>query len=343
MHFSVRRPARRPATALTALLLAGSLALSACSGDAEPGEPEESPEAQRTADGFTLAGQWPLTGLPAEGDAPAYPPLVVKIDNTGSSNPQIGLGKADLVAEQLVEGGSTRLAVFYHSQLPKTVGPVRSMRASDLGIIEPADAVMVASGGAPQTVRRMSSAGVRTVTEGGTGYRRDSGRVSPYNLFMDLPQLAETLKRKQPTAPYFSWGSEGALPRGKKARSIAATFSAGQTTEWAFRKGSYVNTNSQAAAGDRFQPATVLALRVPIVDAGYKDPAGNPVPETKFTGSGEAMVFHGGRVVTATWSKKGLAASLRLKTKSGALSLPPGKVWVELVPRDGGDVRYSKK
>ena len=39
--------------------------------------------------------------------------MVVKIDNT-EAQPQLGLGKADLITEELVEGGSTRLAVFYY-------------------------------------------------------------------------------------------------------------------------------------------------------------------------------------------------------------------------------------
>ena len=337
---SARRGSRR-LLSLASFALVGSLALSACGGGEDP-EPEGSPDAQNTADTATLAGQWPLTGLPAEGDAPKHPVMVVKIDNTGSSNPQIGLGKADLVTEELVEGGSTRLAVFYYSQVPGRVGPVRSMRATDIGIVKPADAVVVASGGAPATVRRMQSQGIKVIGEGGTGYTRDGSRTAPYNLFMDLPKLAKTLKSSGPPENYFSWSTEEDFPAGQRARSIAATFSAGHTTSWQFRKGSYVNLNSEAAAGDEFQPDTVLVLRVKVGDAGYKDPAGNPVPETKFVGNGQAMVFHGGSVVRGTWSKKGLDSPVTLRTKSGELSLPAGKVWVELVPTNGGNVTFKK-
>ena len=85
-----------------------------------------------------MQGTWPLTGLPAKGPAPDHPVYVVKIDNTESSAPQVGLSKADLVTEELVEGGLTRLAVFFYSASPTQVGPVRSMRASDIGIVKPA-------------------------------------------------------------------------------------------------------------------------------------------------------------------------------------------------------------
>ena len=86
----------------------------------------------------------------------------------------------------------------------------------------------------------------------------------------------------------------------------------------------------------------MLALRVKVGDAGYRDPAGNPVPETRFTGKGDAMLFHDGRLVRGTWSKPGLAAPLQLRTKAGELTVPPGKVWIELVPQNGGNVTFSK-
>ena len=131
--YSPSRRAHLPALAAAAVV--SSLILAGCGGDAPSAE--ESPESQKTATGATLSGQWPLTGLPAEGAAPKHPVMVVKIDNTSSSSPQVGLGKADLVTEELVEGGSTRLAVFYYSQVPKSVGPVRSFRATDIGIVQP--------------------------------------------------------------------------------------------------------------------------------------------------------------------------------------------------------------
>jgi hypothetical protein len=86
----------------------------------------------------------------------------------------------------------------------------------------------------------------------------------------------------------------------------------------------------------------VLVLRVEIGDAGYLDPAGNPVPETKLTGSGEAMIFHGGRVVRGTWTKKSPDAPITLSATSGDLAVPAGHVWIELVPSGTGDVTVEK-
>ena len=332
---------RRDLRVLLAIPVAASLFLSGCSGS-EDGEGE--PEEQSTAGGATLSGQWPLTGLPAEGAAPKYPVIVAKIDNTSASSPQIGLSKADLITEELVEGGSTRLAVFYYSQLPQVVGPLRSFRATDIGIVQPADGTLLGSGGAKPTVRRIKEAKIKTVTEasGAPGYFRDGNRTAPYNLFMKLPMLVKKLKSPGAPENYFPWGSKEDFPKGQPATGLAAEFSAGHTTRWQYRGGKYTNLNSVAAASDRFSPDTVLVLRVQVGDAGYLDPAGNPVPETKFTGTGDALVFHGGRVVRGSWSKKGFDAGMELRTKAGNLTLPAGKVWMELVPAEGGDVQIAK-
>ena len=85
----------------------------------------------------------------------------------------------------------------------------------------------------------------------------------------------------------------------------------------------------------------MLVLRVRVGDAGYRDPAGNPVPETKFEGTGKAMVFHKGRVVRGTWTKSKVDSALTLKTQAGELTIPAGHVFIELVPTNGGNVTFN--
>jgi hypothetical protein len=331
-------PSRRRAQALVALTLTGAVGLAGCSKEPADVNGDGRPDGQSTAAGLTVAGTWPLTGLPADGKAPGHPVMAVKIDNTDSSSPQLGLGRADLVTEELVEGGVTRLAVFYYQRLPRLVGPVRSMRATDIGIVKPAKAVLVASGGAPPTVRRIRSAGITTFLEGSkgaTGFRRDNARRAPYNLFMELTRLARTVRAKDTVESYLPFGSAKSLPQGQPAKRFAAVFSPRHTTRWSYAGGAYTNENSFAADGDRFRPDNVLVLRVRVGDAGYRDPAGNAVPETKFTGSGSAMLFSGGRVVRGTW-KKSLDSTIRLSTRAGKLEVPAGHTWIELVPTGAG-------
>ncbi len=328
---------------IASALVAGSLVLAGCGG-------EEDPEADgpAAADAAAEAAQtWPLTGLDVASGKSAeqkHPVLVLKMDNTPASAPQVGLGAADLVVEELVEGGVTRLAAFYYSRVPGDVGPVRSMRASDIGIVSPVGAAMVTSGAAPVTISRIRDAGITYFAEGAKGFYRETGRAAPYNLFTDLAETA-TLVRQKAERPvdYLPWGDAADLPSGQPAAEIAASFSGSHTTTWSFRDGGYVNDNSYAAEGDEFPADTVLVLRVAVGDAGYRDPAGNTVPETRLEGEGDALLFHAGRLVRGTWSKSSLKAPLELSTKAGPLPVPAGRVWIELVPRAGGDVSVSPR
>ena len=340
------RSPRTRASAL-ALTLAASLLLAGC-GDDKKDDSEDSPEAQPVAGGAALGQTWPLTGLDVVGDqsaAKTHPVLVVKMDNTAASAPQVGLDAADLVVEELVEGGYTRLAAFYYSDLPTEVGPVRSMRASDIGIVAPVGASMVTSGAAAVTIGRIKDAGIPFFAEGDEGLYREDSRSAPYNVMADLDETADAASSDEEGRPddYLPWGDAEDLPAGQPAKTIAASFSAGHTTNWRFDGAGYVNDNSFADPKAPFPADTIVVLRVQVGDAGYKDPAGNPVPETKLEGTGQAMVFHGGRLVRGTWSKADLESPIELSTKAGELIVPTGHTWIELVPVNGGNVTFTKK
>jgi len=327
---------------VSTLLLSGLLV--SCGGDEDPqADPTESTSKESTPkpDEPEI---WPLTGLeaePGESTTLRHPVYVVKVENNSLAVPQRGLDQADLVVEELVEGNTTRLAAFFYSQMPKEVGPVRSMRASDIGIIPSADATVVTSGAAPVTIRRIQDAGIPFIGEGGAGVYRESSRLAPHNLMVNLVDTAKLAKKRDFSPPaYLEWGTAEDLPKGVPAKTLSADFG-NQRTEWSYADDGYTITNSYS--GDQpYVADTVITLRVQIGDAGYKDPAGNFVPETKFTGTGPAVLFHGGRAIKATWSKDDLQAPLTLSTKKGDLLVPAGHVFLELVPAENGDVTWAK-
>ena len=193
------------------------------------------------------------------------------------------------------------------------------------------------------TINRIDGAGIKWYTEGDKGFYRDSSRHAPYNLFTNLSETASLIHQDaERPADYLPWGDEKDFPQGQPAHTIAASFSGGHTTNWTYQNGTYKNVNTNAGAGDEFPADTVLVLRVKVGDAGYRDPAGYPVPETKFEGTGAALLFHGGRVIRGTWTKDGLTGAIELATKSGDLTVPAGRVWIELVPAANGNVTFAK-
>lgn len=330
---------RSRSLSLTAALLSASLLLAGCGGSDDK---EEKPKAGTPA--VVEPQIWPLTGLEAgEGKDVALtrPVFVVKIDNSGNGQGQAGLSKADLVFEQLVEGRTTRLAAFFHSKAPEVAGPVRSMRATDVGIASPVGAHLVTSGAAPQTIDRIRKAGITFHEEGAPGFYRDSSRTQLYDLMVNVKELAKATKIEA-TRPddYFAWGTTADLPDGEPASGLSANFGR-QTTTWSFSNGAWVNEKSNAVQGDEFAATNILVLRVKVADAGYTDMAGSFVPESVYEGSGEASLFHDGKVIEGTWSKDGLDGTISLEAGGQELKVPAGKTWVELLPADDAELTVT--
>ena len=118
-------PSRR--LALVAGLVAVSVVAGACSGD------DEGTEAAPQSD----PSPTPLTTCPLTGEDPGRrvdltrPAVAIKVENSPQARPQSGLEDADVVFEEIVEGGITRFLVLFHCHDSKQVGPVRSARFDD--------------------------------------------------------------------------------------------------------------------------------------------------------------------------------------------------------------------
>lgn len=332
---------------------AAAVSLTACSGSSDAPDKTTTPNAtQGTSQ--KLVEISPLTGKPFAKGRPSNPVFVVKIENTEGGQPQYGLDRADLVMEELVEGGLTRLAAFFYSQLPSKVGHVRSIRTSDIGIAGPVGGQIVASGGASGTYSKVENAGIKVFSEdaGDPGFSSDPLKVRPYNRLIDLKVIAKKAKRTTIKGPYFPWTPAGATakattpapsgspttPAPTRATSATVRFSNSTTTTWKLARGTWNRTNGHAEPQHDFRADTMMVLYVRIGDAGYTDPAGNPVPVTEFEGKGKGLVFHGKEVTDVEWRKPSLDEALTFTANGKPYTIDPGRVFLELVPKDGGSV-----
>jgi hypothetical protein len=328
---------------LIAAVSAAALTLTACSSSSDDTEKPDATDASTTSAAPPVETS-PLTGREMRKGRPANPVFVVKIENTSAGAPQYGLDKADFVIEELVEGGLTRLAAFFYSSIPSKVGHVRSLRTSDIGIAGPVGGQIVASGGASGAYNKVENAGIKVFSEdaGSPGFSSDPAKYRPYNRLINLKTVAKKAKRGKVKGPYLPWTPAGTPARaatGKPAKAATVRFSNSTATTWKLDGSRWVRTNGHAAPGKDFAADTMIVVFAKVGDAGYTDPAGNPVPETVFKGEGEAMVFRGGQVDTVTWKKPSLNKSLTFTAADGsAYTIDPGKVFVELVPKGAGSV-----
>ena len=219
------------------------------------------------------------------------------------------------------------------------------MRASDIGIAKPAAGTLVASGGAKRTVGRVERAGITIVSEGAPGFSRDSSRPAPYNVFVDLPELSKDPGKdwKAPSKTYFEFGDDSEFSGDITVKKMRAVFSGGHTTEWKYTDKGWTRPGGYAQQGDDFVADNVLLLEVQVGDAGYLDPAGNPVPETKFVGKGKGVLVHGDKAMRVRWHKGLKKSQLELTSADGKeVPVPTGHTWVELVPAKTGKITLSK-
>ena len=295
---------------------------------------------------------WPLTGLDS-GGALDRPALAVKVENSVEARPQTGLGAADLVWEEVVEGGITRYVAVYHSTLPTEIGPIRSVRPMDAAIAAPLRGLFAFSGGQPAFVDEVADAGIQVVSNdaGASGFYRIDSRSAPHNVYADPATLlaqADPGHRAEPTTQFEIAGvgnQPTAVTAGTPAAGLALQLSAVSQPNWTWSapEARWVraegSTPAVEADGTPLRAANVVVLRTESVDTGTTDPAGNPVPETVLVGSGEALVASGGHTLVATWVKNAVGERLVLRGPDGnPVRLAAGNTWVELVPTGTGSV-----
>ncbi len=328
-----RRSRSRPLV-LGVVLAALALVGAACGGD--------STDVNATADSTTSTSGpsepvAPLTGLPdPDGEARGRPVVSVKIGNRTESRPQSGIVQADVIWEEIVEGGITRLVAMFNSEIPDVVGPVRSVRFTDPTIVWPVGGFFVYSGGVPQAVARLREAPVTDVDEnaGEPIMFRDSSRESPFNLYTrpgDVLPLAPDATAPQ---PLFSYLEDGADLGGEPLTAVTIPFAGaeGHTAryDWDDSAGGWARTfdgePTTDVDGNQVAPTNVVIL---FVD--YAGGAGVEGADAQLVGSGEAWILSQGQYLRGGWSRPDLGTPAALTDFLGEpVSLTPGKTWVAL-------------
>lgn len=358
MPITSARPARqRPLVELAAIGALLALALAGCSADTPrvPDPITKGPDiaaAKIAPPAPVVPVTWPLTGVAAN-DVVARPALAVKIENPREARPQTGLDQADIVWEQVVEGGVTRLVAVFNSVVADEVGPIRSVRPMDPAIVAPMHGIIAFSGGQAGFVNALKAAGVQTVSHdaGNDGFYRTKSHPAPHNVFGTPAKFwaqADADHQAPPPGqfPYVRRAEQATVAvLGTPAASVQIRMSGYSQPgfTWDAASGTWLRTEAGAAAtaksGARLAATNVITLRVVLVDSGTRDPAGSVVPETQMVGSGEALVATGGKTLPATWTKEAADKPLVLTAADGqVVKLAPGKTWIELVPTSTGSV-----
>jgi hypothetical protein len=266
---------------------------------------------------------------------------VVKIDNSGRARPQSGIDVADIVIEEEVEGGITRFAAVFHST-SAIVGPIRSARTTDIGVVNGFGSPLLMYSGANAVTDALIRAQptVQNRNAGrSSGYWRDGGRRAPSNLYSDTAPHWASASGGPPPAQ-FAYRAQGAPVPGVADDALTVSYRASKAawtwdgTAWLRSQGGRAHN---AASGSRISAANVVVVEAREVATGMVDSSGATVPEFVFVGTGKATVFTAGKRIEGIWTRPTLASVATLTTAEGAvIELTPGRTWFELIRASSG-------
>lgn len=332
---------RKLVAALGALLILGV----ACSNDPPP----ETREVAETPEPDPIC---PLNGSEASTDVIERPAVAVKIENSPAAYPLSGLDDAEIVFEELVEGGMTRFMAIYHCTDTKKAGPVRSARIVDPPIMSPITRILAAAGGNAIVRRALDKANIITIDENtpGNALRRiDRVGISSEHTLYGNTEAIRTVGAKefddQPPAGVFKFGD--VPPDGRTANTVTLYFSQADPIVYKWTGGAWDRSQHgepfQVEGGKISVDNVIIELHTINYSRKIVDPAGNPSIEIADpVGSGDALVFRDGQVFEATWSRKAITDRVVYKAADGEeMALSEGTTWVALLPNDKGEVKGS--
>lgn len=296
----------------------------------------------------------PLNGTEPEGDVDVGRPAVaVKIENAPLAYPLSGLEDAEVVYEELVEGGVTRFMAIYHCGDSSKAGPVRSARIVDPALLLPYTKILAYSGSNRPVRDALEQAGIVQLdeTRAGKGLRRipRDGISSEHTLYANSQALRRIGSKDfgdPPADDIFEFGDRGG--KGKRARTISIEFSGSTQVGYDFRRGRYVRSQGgepfMTERGGRLAVDNVVVeVHEVHLSKQITDVTGNPSVEiADETGSGSAVLFRDGRAFQGTWERDAVGDAVRFLTRSGkSMVFKPGTTWIHLVPSEQGEVKGS--
>jgi hypothetical protein len=280
-----------------------------------------------------------LTNLPlADRERLNRPALTIKVENAPEARPQSGIDRADVVYEEVVEGGVVRFLCVFQSRDADSVGPVRSVRPVDPDIVSPLKGYFAYSGGAPQFVKLIKAAPVTLVgyDELTKAYTKRRDKAAPHNLYTSTEKLYEGGKKADgPPPQLFTYGTSTGAPV-----THATVVMGGPTKadwDWDPAESRWKRTTNGTPHvmedGPQLAFANVVVQYVRYRNTTSRDPSGALVPTAEVVGTGSAMVLSGGTMVKATWTKKS-RSDVTTFTDAAGLPIPllPGPTWVMLAP-----------
>ncbi len=275
---------------------------------------------------------------PYRGSVAAQGPVIaVKFDNSRRARPHHNLDQADIVYVEKVEGGMSRLMGVYSSRIPRSIGPVRSARESDVELLRQFGRPALAYSGVRSALREYlenSPIHIRPHHELPGAYFREPGRSAPHNLFVNPAAVLDSAPRASQAHDIgFRFGA--APPRGgtPTASRTVRYRAASHTFRWSpVQQRWHISFDGEPArltTGGQLSARTIVIQKVHMPPSQYRDVNGAPTPYIKTVGEGRATVLRDGRAYETTWRRPDAQSGTTFTLNDGRrMPFATGQVWI---------------
>jgi hypothetical protein len=323
---------------MMALLVAG------CSNkeEVEPAEAtDQTPEEQ------VITYPTPFSGEQVEQEV-TNRPVLVTINNQVEARPQSGLSSADVVYEMLAEGDVTRLLALFQSDIPESVGPIRSARSYFIDVAKGLDAFYIAHGYSPEAKSMLASGVVDNINGmayDGTLFIRSKDRVAPHNSYMPGENIEASMEKVGASmlytkkVSYAFYDEQESVKIGESANKVNVNYSQmdsfNSTYTFSQASGTYGRSNGNSVTTDLLtnEPIDISNILFFEMQHSFVDSYGRR--DIDITSGGKAYVAQQGSIREVQWEQQdGLLVAT--ETDGSQVKLVPGLTWIHFVPTSPG-------
>nr|WP_239534188.1 DUF3048 domain-containing protein [Thalassobacillus pellis] len=286
---------------------------------------------------------YPLTGKVTDKSID-HRALAVMVNNHTKARPQTGLSDADIVYEVLAEGMITRFLAVFHSEIPDTIGPVRSARPYYVELAKGFDAIYIYHGAAKFIDEQIQKDGIDFLNgayydNDGKLFERASFREAPHNSYLLTSGIKDALERKgydmekkMEPLPFSEKGN--AADGGKLVSKLKIVYSNNplETVSYSYNKKSekYVRSSDGELSVEYGKEKALAVDNVFIVETKHRvvDSAGRR--KVDLTSGGKGYLLQKGKLHEVTWKNE----DGRIVPEN--MEFVPGQTWINIVPEDPG-------
>ncbi len=270
-----------------------------------------------------------IDGVKIEDNAISPPLFALIIDNLVEP---IGLDKASIVYEVLVEGGISRfMAVFpIDKQLLNnfTIGPIRSIRPYFIDLAQELGATLVHVGGSDEALSKLSIQNIKTLNQfyKDEYFFNNKDHKAPHHIFTSLELLTNFNKSfSVPESNISPWQFKYGANQNSLTdiESFVVKFSKNNIVKWVYNK----NTGDYTRDPYNFIKAKNIIMQFTSINV--IDDIGRL--QIKTSGMGKAKIFLDGKQINGKWIKLKNERTRFYDQSGNEIKFNRGVTWIEII------------